>query len=189
MASGSGNSSSIPSKRSRPVQSCISCRTRKLKCDRELPCGQCNRSNKASDCTYDREIGSMSKTSFSPSGRPGKRQRTLVEDGGSTHDGGSAVDFVPSRRYDNGRLDSLERRVRSLETKLSNHRSISPPASPLREDAEAPEGEVVEVKGQTSKYHDWMSKESIFNQVRRQIHCFAFPYPKHLLRQSLTKVV
>lgn len=38
--------------RPRPIVSCLSCRSRKLKCDREQPCQQCMRAGRASTCSY-----------------------------------------------------------------------------------------------------------------------------------------
>ncbi|KAH2005549.1 hypothetical protein KXV97_004416, partial [Aspergillus fumigatus] len=38
-------------KRRRPALSCVECRRRKVKCDRNSPCGQC-RAHKSTACTY-----------------------------------------------------------------------------------------------------------------------------------------
>jgi len=38
--------------RPRPIVSCLACRSRKLKCDREQPCQQCMRAGRASTCSY-----------------------------------------------------------------------------------------------------------------------------------------
>jgi hypothetical protein len=38
-------------KRQRPALSCVECRRRKVKCDRNSPCGQC-RAHKSTVCTY-----------------------------------------------------------------------------------------------------------------------------------------
>ncbi|KAM3066363.1 hypothetical protein ACMFMG_003128 [Clarireedia jacksonii] len=43
--------SSQPRKRRRPALSCVQCRRRKIKCDRNMPCGQCT-SSKTSACLY-----------------------------------------------------------------------------------------------------------------------------------------
>lgn len=40
-------------KRRRPAYSCTECRRRKVRCDRAIPCGQCNAQKVASLCTYD----------------------------------------------------------------------------------------------------------------------------------------
>ncbi|KAF2102294.1 hypothetical protein NA57DRAFT_73723 [Rhizodiscina lignyota] len=50
----------VPLKRPRPVKSCLSCRSKKLKCDREQPCAQCIRMNRAEQCDYDEHAGSLS---------------------------------------------------------------------------------------------------------------------------------
>lgn len=44
--------------RPRPIVSCLSCRSRKLKCDREQPCQQCMRAGRASTCSYASGSGS-----------------------------------------------------------------------------------------------------------------------------------
>lgn len=44
-------SSTPPRKRRRPALSCEQCRKRKIKCDREYPCGQCQQS-KTATCSY-----------------------------------------------------------------------------------------------------------------------------------------
>ena len=45
-------SSEPPRKRRRPALSCIQCRRRKVKCDRNEPCNQCKSSRKAHNCSY-----------------------------------------------------------------------------------------------------------------------------------------
>jgi hypothetical protein len=41
-----------PRKRRRPALSCVQCRRRKVKCDRQLPCTQCSQYNNTT-CVYD----------------------------------------------------------------------------------------------------------------------------------------
>ncbi|KAJ5917123.1 hypothetical protein N7466_010677 [Penicillium verhagenii] len=41
-----------PRKRRRPALSCVSCRRRKVKCDRKTPCGQCMLLPNSKSCTY-----------------------------------------------------------------------------------------------------------------------------------------
>ncbi len=50
---GTDNSPYQPRKRPRPAQSCLSCRKKKLKCDRLAPCRQCIM--RAAQCAYDHE--------------------------------------------------------------------------------------------------------------------------------------
>ncbi|KAJ8071760.1 hypothetical protein OCU04_002076 [Sclerotinia nivalis] len=49
-----------PRKRRRPALSCIQCRRRKIKCDRNMPCGQCV-SSKTPACQYSSDPGPESK--------------------------------------------------------------------------------------------------------------------------------
>lgn len=50
----------LPRKRPRPVQSCLHCRGKKLKCDRQQPCGRCAKHNRGSrECIYDEHAGSL----------------------------------------------------------------------------------------------------------------------------------
>ncbi|KAI1341865.1 hypothetical protein F5Y15DRAFT_349800 [Xylariaceae sp. FL0016] len=50
-------------KRPRPVKSCLECRRRKLKCDRLLPCSQCQKSQRTCRYVADGDAGSPSDTS------------------------------------------------------------------------------------------------------------------------------
>ncbi|KAI0541396.1 fungal-specific transcription factor domain-containing protein [Xylaria digitata] len=50
-------------KRPRPVKSCLECRRRKLKCDRLMPCTQCQRSQRPCRYVADGEAGSVSDAS------------------------------------------------------------------------------------------------------------------------------
>ncbi|KAI0205681.1 fungal-specific transcription factor domain-containing protein [Astrocystis sublimbata] len=50
-------------KRPRPVKSCLECRRRKLKCDRILPCTQCQKSQRSCRYAADGETGSGSEAS------------------------------------------------------------------------------------------------------------------------------
>jgi len=65
-------SSQVPQKRPRPVKSCLICRNKKLKCDKEQPCSACIKSRRVEDCTYDERVGSLGRsfqyTEGSPSG-------------------------------------------------------------------------------------------------------------------------
>lgn len=48
----SETSQSIPRKRRRPALSCEQCRRRKVRCDREMPCGPCTKCQPSLDCEY-----------------------------------------------------------------------------------------------------------------------------------------
>ncbi|KAF2673146.1 hypothetical protein BT63DRAFT_451179 [Microthyrium microscopicum] len=74
------SASLVPRKRPRPVKSCLNCRSKKLKCDREQPCSQCVKYHRADSCGYDEtsrnvrdsfnEAVSPSRVSESRSGEP-----------------------------------------------------------------------------------------------------------------------
>ncbi|RAH82259.1 hypothetical protein BO86DRAFT_361575 [Aspergillus japonicus CBS 114.51] len=51
---------SEPRKRRRPAKSCEQCRQRKVRCDRNVPCGPCRRSRSSVDCSYRENLRSPS---------------------------------------------------------------------------------------------------------------------------------
>lgn len=72
---GSGSGSSRSVKRPRPVKSCIECRNRKLKCDRLLPCSQCQKSNRGCRYATDGDVNNLSDASdVEIPDRPPKKQ-------------------------------------------------------------------------------------------------------------------
>lgn len=54
-----------PVKRRRPALSCVECRRRKVKCDREKPCGPCTRT-RSPTCTYRPSPHTIGRQSKSP---------------------------------------------------------------------------------------------------------------------------
>ena len=65
--SGHTASPALPArKRRRPALSCIECRRRKVKCDRNFPCNHCV-SSKHVSCTYDESAGILRESRVSPS--------------------------------------------------------------------------------------------------------------------------
>lgn len=76
-----GGASMLPSasrsvKRPRPVKSCTECRKRKLKCDRNLPCAQCQKSHRQCKYAADHDSSALSDISDTEAGdlqRPPKR--------------------------------------------------------------------------------------------------------------------
>lgn len=87
-------SSSTPSaarsvKRPRPVKSCTECRKRKLKCDRNLPCSQCQKSQRSCKYAADQDSSALSDASDgepadTQPGRPVKRNCLNSVHGSST---------------------------------------------------------------------------------------------------------
>ncbi|KAH6981542.1 fungal-specific transcription factor domain-containing protein [Ilyonectria sp. MPI-CAGE-AT-0026] len=70
------------SKRSRTTLSCLSCRSRKLKCDRQHPCGACAKRGDQGSCKFVPSAGDGSGngigTSAAPSASPGRRQEAQI---------------------------------------------------------------------------------------------------------------
>jgi hypothetical protein len=116
--------SAIPQKRPRPVQSCLICRGKKLKCDRQQPCAQCVRNNRSGQCVYDERAGSLGNfletptsrsksprieggTSISDLSRP---PTTILESSGDSISTATAVSTSESSR-----IAELQARVRRLE--------------------------------------------------------------------------
>ncbi|KAI1505193.1 hypothetical protein F5X99DRAFT_369991 [Biscogniauxia marginata] len=125
----------VARKRRRPAKSCEPCRSRKIKCDRGLPCSPCKRSRAALLCSY------KSRHPLSP---VGSSEPTVSSHGdltGSSHidarlDHGISCGLVatesriqtgtPQEPSDHINLqDNLARRVRSLEdVSLPNSRHV-----------------------------------------------------------------
>ncbi|KAI1179860.1 fungal-specific transcription factor domain-containing protein [Nemania sp. FL0916] len=109
-------------KRPRPVKSCLECRRRKLKCDRLLPCTQCQRSQRSCRYVADGEGGSLSDASDAETpDRPPKRNCAP-----ESFDGNSR-EFLPADaavQEDHGRrIEKLERillDINSPSTKSSS---------------------------------------------------------------------
>ncbi|KAI1352771.1 fungal-specific transcription factor domain-containing protein [Xylaria sp. FL0043] len=74
-------------KRPRPVKSCLECRRRKLKCDRLLPCTQCQKSQRSCRYVADGDAGSISDASDAElPDRVPKRNCPPSNRSGSLHD-------------------------------------------------------------------------------------------------------
>lgn len=65
-------------KRNRQVVSCVPCRTRKLKCDRQQPCNSCVKRSDAVSCKFFGASGAASVGSHSPS-MPRKQMRVRLQ--------------------------------------------------------------------------------------------------------------
>ncbi|KAL2755453.1 hypothetical protein ACRALDRAFT_2080783, partial [Sodiomyces alcalophilus JCM 7366] len=75
-------------KRPRPVKSCTECRKRKLKCDRNLPCSQCQKSQRTCKYAADQDSSALSDASDAEPadaqpGRPVKRNCLTAVHGSS----------------------------------------------------------------------------------------------------------
>lgn len=106
--------SSVPLKRPRPVRSCLTCRAKKLRCDREQPCAQCTRADRADQCGYDPRSGSVGLED-TPRRRNivGRTIRSLPQ---ATIDGNQSIDSSCNHNH-------LEDRIRRLENLADDKRN------------------------------------------------------------------
>ncbi|KAJ5610689.1 hypothetical protein N7510_007408 [Penicillium lagena] len=103
--------SSIPRKRRRPALSCEQCRRRKVRCDREMPCGPCSKTHDASACSYVYEgktaLESRFKTSLSNENEPTSRLSSTL--------GASTSADTP---LNESRMTQLERSIQLLQERV-----------------------------------------------------------------------
>ncbi|KAI3395871.1 hypothetical protein diail_808 [Diaporthe ilicicola] len=99
-------------RRRRPPLACIACRRRKVRCDRELPCQNCVRAQRAASCSY------VSDDRVEP-----RRGTEGFEDGingphPQRHALSSVPFFTPPASTSNGSPEQLAERVKQLEEQL-----------------------------------------------------------------------
>ncbi|RAL14450.1 uncharacterized protein BO97DRAFT_441478 [Aspergillus homomorphus CBS 101889] len=75
-APGAITAESEPRKRRRPAKSCEQCRQRKVRCDRNVPCGPCRRSRSSVDCSYRQALRSPCPIAVDPTALPATQQGT-----------------------------------------------------------------------------------------------------------------
>ncbi|KAI0015807.1 hypothetical protein F4780DRAFT_44086 [Xylariomycetidae sp. FL0641] len=129
-------------KRPRPVKSCLECRRRKLKCDRLLPCSQCQRSQRHCRYAADGELGSVSDGSDAeaperaskracPPGEQDSAYQTPVYQAGSQASRGFGTSVLEDHA---ARIERLEKAVLGKAPSTTSHsegRSQRPVASAL----------------------------------------------------------
>ncbi|KAF2100209.1 hypothetical protein NA57DRAFT_73822 [Rhizodiscina lignyota] len=98
-----------PRARPRPTLSCLSCRRKKLRCDRAQPCEQCVRSRRSAQCTYavDPSISQSTNSYDENDDSPRKRART---GGGTQQSNGLGTNASVLRA-----IEDLQARVAELE--------------------------------------------------------------------------
>ncbi|KAI8625422.1 hypothetical protein F5Y19DRAFT_449977 [Xylariaceae sp. FL1651] len=123
-------------KRPRPVKSCLECRRRKLKCDRLLPCTQCQKTQRSCRYAADGEVGSPSDASDAETpDRALKRSRAPLSQDDSIR-GSRAVPQANTAVLEDhsARLERLERVLLEKSSPFtetsSGSRSHRPVASP-----------------------------------------------------------
>ncbi|KAF7951395.1 hypothetical protein EAE96_006708 [Botrytis aclada] len=117
-----------PRKRRRPALSCIQCRHRKIKCDRNMPCGQCI-SSKTAACQYSSDPAPHSKRS-----RVNGNGQYPVTPSTVGHSPGSTTHALPSC---NGGTDNVANGV------LPNSTSFWAERTSIVEGSYPPRGQVI----------------------------------------------
>lgn len=130
---GTGTAPARSVKRPRPVKSCIECRKRKLKCDRLLPCSQCQKSQRSCRYAPDGEAANLSDGSDIESAERAPKKSCLPIHYDTPSRGRDARSLQPTSSVleDYGaRLERLERMVLS-NSKPSPDPSASTGPQPL----------------------------------------------------------
>lgn len=129
-------------KRQRMTLSCLSCRERKIGCDRNKPCSNCSKQGTVDDCTYDRPldgnaIESQSTTQVEPSNILQNSQEPLATDR-------EAFDTA-------NRISKLERVVEALSSKVGDCNATSSSVDSAHDASPKPIQSVAIVEPEDSK--------------------------------------
>lgn len=166
-------------KRPRPVLSCVTCRQKKLKCNRETPaCQQCVIAGRQSECSY----FNQPKAAAPPQGQRsisnqshGNQARTVHQDAPAKSSYETFRSQSPSGRQSTlhsarGVVEDLQHRVKRLEQHLDVdprqmktslcHGSQQPPAGGPHLDQGS-----VRMKGGRTRYYSSAHAVSLLNQV------------------------
>ncbi|RDA91719.1 hypothetical protein CP533_2345 [Ophiocordyceps camponoti-saundersi (nom. inval.)] len=137
-------------KRPRPVKSCAECRKRKLRCDRLLPCSQCQKSGRLCRYTADQDSANLSDASDTETlepNRPFKRSCPSISSAAAAAGAATTASDVAHVATKSGdsprpplleelwlRMDRLEKyiRARSPGTDVSAGRAFAAPPSTIR---------------------------------------------------------
>ena len=110
-----------PQRRRRPPLSCTTCRRRKLKCDRSLPCGQCVRSKTTDECVFTGAQPETNRQMSPPLSRPRPSAASERKSGMFVFDSkmGPNSSRVSKRRSDE--LTEMRQRLKALESLLKTN--------------------------------------------------------------------
>lgn len=123
------NLQSSPRKRRRPALSCEQCRRRKVRCDRNMPCGPCKKVYGSMDCSYVYEGKAALKARRETSktndndARPGPEH---LQEATDVHIGGA----------DDGRIAQMESTIRALQDRVHCLENSAPGSSSRPETAD-----------------------------------------------------
>lgn len=116
-----------PRKRRRPALSCVQCRRRKIKCDRNTPCNNCMQSKKAATCCYNpvealspTTVSSRERTTNAPTAQSASSSR-----GTSDH----TIDSLDPRETDFSRTNFPSSRIVPFPENTQHGRDSKEPES------------------------------------------------------------
>lgn len=107
---GSEEPQSNPRKRRRPALSCEQCRRRKVRCDREVPCGPCTKAHPSLECLYVHE-GKAVADARRESSRAVEESYTRLDESRASPNNGSA---------ESARIAQLERNIQALQGRVKD---------------------------------------------------------------------
>ncbi|KAJ5724705.1 hypothetical protein N7493_006433 [Penicillium malachiteum] len=114
---GDSLSQSNPRKRRRPALSCEQCRRRKVRCDREMPCGPCTKLHPSLKCLYVKE-GKAALEARTESFAPDEEEEISIPGPENSHS---------SQNVDSSRIAQLERSVRALQGRVQELEGLQGP--------------------------------------------------------------
>ncbi|KAE9366592.1 hypothetical protein N431DRAFT_417394 [Stipitochalara longipes BDJ] len=191
---------SLSRPRPRPVLSCLRCRSRKIKCDRLLPCKQCTLTGHDSQCSYSLRPKAESSSSQSQNGGASVQISTNapmvnIEDPNSSS---TAIGQSQSSLEKVEDLLSLQKRIQTLERLYGNH-SRGPTdssTSKMASDAGGSSGCLLKIDAALSiktsgpRYHSETYKKSLlhhFGIAGQFIHAgFNDPYRAPVMNELRT---
>ncbi|KAJ5980286.1 hypothetical protein N7481_007584 [Penicillium waksmanii] len=107
------NLQSSPRKRRRPALSCEQCRRRKVRCDRQMPCGPCKKVYGSMDCSYVHEGKAALSTRRDA-------MRTSENESPPYLESQQGVVDMPMSGFDGGRIAQMECTIRVLQDRIES---------------------------------------------------------------------
>lgn len=174
----------VPQKRPRPTLSCLECRRKKLRCDRLLPCRQCQKAGNTARCTYTKSQGSQppaqlsDESEYGSGGRSKKatRSKSRVRPHGSSSSSRFPTNTGSVGRENTRAIEDLQLRVEKLERLLLDQRHHSLPSQKAASgrDEQVDRSSIshlgkLSINGSRSRYHGHNHKKLWLHQVRIQL--------------------
>lgn len=159
-------------RKAREPKACYPCHTRKVKCDRNLPCDGCVKRDHPNLCSYERPSQKrqiVAQTYADQQGAEGSAIKTNIEDAQTDVKGGDTVS-IPREEWDDAcaKLREMEQTIYTLRTgmELSGASRVSPPDIQIeddrgREDEAAPEREGIHAASELGNGTMYLGSRSV----------------------------